>query len=233
MTITAYRMKVPRILRGDVCANAGDTVYLLRLSDYGSAGDDTRLTGIEHVSVTLNKDGDYPFFTVPRDHLEPITTSASLALTDRLDKAAAAPVEPEPVGEVEPVAWRVWNRWNCSSIICQEPDPEFWVKIEPLYAAPIPSPAADVERLREALDSIRQYGADTLSGRADGGADDRQWQREAVREMTRRAREALSSVPSPAPAGLSAEETRKDNAPPASSPANDMIVEPRSPNLRG
>lgn len=102
-----------------------------------------------------------------------------------------------------------------------------------MNAAPIPSPAADVKRLREALDSIRQYGADTLSGRADGGADDRQWQREAVREMTRRAREALSSVPSPAPAGLSVEETRKDNAPPASSPANDMIVEPRSPNLRG
>ena len=49
-----------------------------------------------------------------------------------------------------------------------------------------------VERLREALDSIRQYGADTLSGRADGGADDRQWQREAVREMTRRARTALA-----------------------------------------
>lgn len=63
----------------------------------------------------------------------------------------------------------------------------------PLYAAPIPSPAADVERLRKALDSIRQYGADTLSGRADGGIDDRQWQREAVREMTRRARTALAA----------------------------------------
>lgn len=206
----------------------------------------TRLTGIEHVSVTLNKDGDYPFFTVPRDHLEPITTSASLALTDRLDKAAAAPVEPEPVGKVEPVAWRyetqygpedeaiyAWVYDANNALVCTAKTHHAKSIIERMNAAPIPSPAADVERLREALDSIRQYGADTLSGRADGGADDRQWQREAVREMTRRAREALSSVPSPAPAGLSAEETRKDNAPPASSPANDMIVEPRSPNLRG
>lgn len=47
-----------------------------------------------------------------------------------------------------------------------------------------------VEPLVEALQSIRQYGSDTLSGRADG-PDDRQWQRESVLEMTRRA--ALSS----------------------------------------
>lgn len=49
-----------------------------------------------------------------------------------------------------------------------------------------------VEPLVEALQSIRQYGSDTLSGRADG-PDDRQWQRESVLEMTRRARAALSS----------------------------------------
>jgi hypothetical protein len=49
-----------------------------------------------------------------------------------------------------------------------------------------------VEPLVEALQSIRQYGSDTLSGRVDG-PDDRQWQRESVLEMTRRARNALSS----------------------------------------
>ena len=45
---------------------AGDVVYYLRKHDYGLASDDTRATGIEHVSVTLDKDGDYPSFTVPR-----------------------------------------------------------------------------------------------------------------------------------------------------------------------
>jgi hypothetical protein len=50
----------------------------------------------------------------------------------------------------------------------------------------------EVERLSEALKAIRQYGSDTLSGRSpDDGPDDRKWQRDAVREMTRRARAAL------------------------------------------
>ena len=44
--------------------------------------------------------------------------------------------------------------------------------------------------LRAALESIEQYGSDTLSGRADG-PDDREWQREGVREMRDRARAAL------------------------------------------
>jgi len=50
--------------------------------------------------------------------------------------------------------------------------------------------AAENERLRAALDSIRQYGSDTLSGRTDG-PDDRKWQRDAVLEMTNRASRAL------------------------------------------
>ncbi|GEM_PF-1200464 len=49
------------------------------------------------------------------------------------------------------------------------------------------------EQLAEALDSIRQYGSDTLSGRADGGPNDRDWQRDAVREMTRRASAAITA----------------------------------------
>ena len=51
-------------------------------------------------------------------------------------------------------------------------------------------------RLREALSSIRRYGNDTLSGRIDG-IDDRNWQRDGVMEMTRRAREAMDDTPPP------------------------------------
>jgi hypothetical protein len=43
----------------------GETVYKAAFHDYGCAGDDTRRTGIEHISVTRNPDGDYPFFTIP------------------------------------------------------------------------------------------------------------------------------------------------------------------------
>lgn len=39
---------------------------------------------------------------------------------------------------------------------------------------------AEIARLREALDTIYVYSNDTISGRADGGPDDRAWQRETV-----------------------------------------------------
>ena len=55
------------------------------------------------------------------------------------------------------------------------------------YAASLRSELASA---RKALESIEQYGSDTLSGRADG-PDDREWQREGVREMRDRARAAL------------------------------------------
>ena len=45
------------------------------------------------------------------------------------------------------------------------------------------------DALREALDGIYIYANDTLSGRADGGPDDRAWQRAAVVEIRNRARE--------------------------------------------
>ena len=51
---------------------AGTIVYDLRGHDYGLASDDTRMTGIEHVSVTLDPDGDYPSFTIVKTDLEPI-----------------------------------------------------------------------------------------------------------------------------------------------------------------
>ena len=49
---------------------------------------------------------------------------------------------------------------------------------------------AVVEKQKDALQSIEQYGLDTLSGRVDG-PDDRDWQRSAVLEMTTRANRAL------------------------------------------
>jgi len=47
--------------------------------------------------------------------------------------------------------------------------------------------------LREALESIRLYANDTLSGRVDG-PDDRDWQRGAVVELRNRARAALAAA---------------------------------------
>ncbi len=49
----------------------GSMVYAITGHDYGLASDDTRLTGVKHMSVTLNADGSYPFFTVPESSLEP------------------------------------------------------------------------------------------------------------------------------------------------------------------
>lgn len=51
---------------------AGTVVYDCQKHDYGLARDDTNETGEEHISVSLNESGDYPFFTVPADHLNPV-----------------------------------------------------------------------------------------------------------------------------------------------------------------
>ena len=48
----------------------GTEVFKGARYDYGLASDDTRITGVEHVSVTLSPDGDYPYFTVPRSGLK-------------------------------------------------------------------------------------------------------------------------------------------------------------------
>jgi len=49
------------------------------------------------------------------------------------------------------------------------------------------------QQMREALESIRRYGLDTLSGRTDG-PDDRAWQRAGVNEMTKRAHITLPDL---------------------------------------
>jgi len=49
---------------------AGTIVYDPKGYDYGLAGDDTRITGIEHVSVTLDPEGGYPTFTIRKSSLK-------------------------------------------------------------------------------------------------------------------------------------------------------------------
>lgn len=61
----AHRLKSDRFEH-----KAGTTVYRLKNHDYGVANADTRRTGVQHVSVTLKADGEYPGFTVPEHDLE-------------------------------------------------------------------------------------------------------------------------------------------------------------------
>ena len=46
--------------------------------------------------------------------------------------------------------------------------------------------AREMERLIDGIDAIRQYGSDTLRGPSKRSEDTRDWQREAVLEMTNR-----------------------------------------------
>ena len=68
-------MKKYKIIRADRAAGeveVGTFVYDSAGYDYGLASDDTRETGIQHVSVTLNENGDYPFFTIPAEDLQAV-----------------------------------------------------------------------------------------------------------------------------------------------------------------
>jgi len=48
----------------------GDLVYECTKVDYGAAESDSYYTGQKHMSVTLEEDGGYPFFTIPIHNLE-------------------------------------------------------------------------------------------------------------------------------------------------------------------
>lgn len=67
-TRESYRLLKDSQVKSSV--KAGTIVYRCAKYDYGLANDDTRLTGIQHTSVTLKPDGDYPCFTVPTADLE-------------------------------------------------------------------------------------------------------------------------------------------------------------------
>lgn len=70
----AFRMKIDSDIEPK--AVAGTTVYACAHYDYGLAIDDTRMTGVSHISVTLNEDGSYPLFTVPASSIEPLPKGA-------------------------------------------------------------------------------------------------------------------------------------------------------------
>lgn len=60
-----YRLKFDRFGH-----KAGTIVYDPAVYDYGLSSDDSRYTGITHVSVTLDPAGGYPLFTVAEHDLE-------------------------------------------------------------------------------------------------------------------------------------------------------------------
>ena len=90
--------------------------------------------------------------------------------------------------ETEDRAVSIGCTWGRDKHLCAERLADCWNAL-----TGIQKPAA-IPEVVEALKAICQYGSDTLSGRADGGLDDREWQRDAVIEMTKRARTALAKL---------------------------------------
>lgn len=71
--MTKYKIKEG--YRGASGQKSGTICYDIRGWDYGLASDDTRMTGIEHISVTEDPNGNSenkPSFTIPRQGLEVI-----------------------------------------------------------------------------------------------------------------------------------------------------------------
>ena len=63
----------PYIILRDTDRNmVGKTVYRASGCDYGCSSDDSRMTGIPHVSMTLDENGGYPFFTMSEYDLKEI-----------------------------------------------------------------------------------------------------------------------------------------------------------------
>lgn len=48
----------------------GDIVYKNAYPDYGLASEDSRYTGVEHMSVSRTEDGNYPYQTIPTSALQ-------------------------------------------------------------------------------------------------------------------------------------------------------------------
>jgi hypothetical protein len=89
MGMIAYRLKADS--RVEPKAVAGTIVYPARGHDYGLANDDTRMTGVPHKSVTLDKAGGYPTFTSPVPDLEQIEVPDFEVLNDEHVKAVCQP----------------------------------------------------------------------------------------------------------------------------------------------
>jgi hypothetical protein len=63
-----WTYKILRADRASVEVKVDDIVYPGN-DCYGCASDDSRLLGIDHIAMSLNKEGT-PFFTIPRDDVE-------------------------------------------------------------------------------------------------------------------------------------------------------------------
>lgn len=72
MKLQKYIVLKTREIRGTVHAIEGEIVHEVAKYDYGLANDDSRTTGIEHISVSKHGDGDYPYFTIPKKDLKAI-----------------------------------------------------------------------------------------------------------------------------------------------------------------
>lgn len=59
--------------RSSTPTSIGDVVYKCIKGDYGSASQDTRMTGIRFISLTYDENGGYPFFTIPFDDVTEIS----------------------------------------------------------------------------------------------------------------------------------------------------------------
>lgn len=70
MAYKMYRLLADSKISPEV--KAGAVVYDILGHDYGLASDDTRMTGVHHISVTTKEDGGYPSFTIPKEDLEEI-----------------------------------------------------------------------------------------------------------------------------------------------------------------
>lgn len=68
---TKYRMLTDSKLEPK--ATKGSIVYKCAKNDYGVSADDTRISGVQHISLSLTSDGDYPFFTHPLKDLEKVS----------------------------------------------------------------------------------------------------------------------------------------------------------------
>lgn len=100
----AFRLLADRAIHGTMYAHKGALVFSISGWDYGCANGDTRHLGVEHVSVTLNPDGDYPFFTIPKRDLLPISREeAAQGIEAGTDETAtqARPEGQEPGSQSE------------------------------------------------------------------------------------------------------------------------------------
>ena len=72
MTLRPAKFRVLKQAKTEKRANPGTIIYGFFQPTYGLVSLDNKVTGIKHGAFTLNADGDYPFFTMPMEHVQRI-----------------------------------------------------------------------------------------------------------------------------------------------------------------